>query len=250
MKKRKILNKKIITKAEKKLISAIILIGDKNICDEFKTIIDKTDIKILDFKKSTPKSVRSYDLICAFEFTNTNLESKKKNLGAIDRLIPKSIPIISSSISVTISTQSNWIKNSEKLIGVSAFPTLISNRLIEIAPGVKTNKKILESVREIFAKLGKETVVVQDRIGMVMPRILAQIINEAFFAIQQNIALPKDIDLAMKLGANYATGPIEWGEKIGFEQIEIVLKSMFEETREERYKISPLLIQFVEMRKN
>ena len=76
---------------------------------------------------------------------------------------------------------------------------------------------------------------------MVLPRILCQIINEAMSAAKQDVALPKDTDTAMRLGMNYPSGPIEWGEKIGFNLVYAVLNALHNDLGEERCRICPLL---------
>ena len=78
---------------------------------------------------------------------------------------------------------------------------------------------------------------------MVFPRIVCQIINEAAFALQEEIASPQDIDLAMKLGANYPLGPIEWADRIGMQQVYAVLSALHRDLGADRYRISPLLRQ-------
>ena len=82
---------------------------------------------------------------------------------------------------------------------------------------------------------------VQDRVGMVLPRILCQIINEAAFALQEEVASPQDIDTAMKLGTNHPFGPIEWADRIGVGQVNAVLTALQNDLQEDRYRISPLL---------
>ena len=54
-------------------------------------------------------------------------------------------------------------------------------------------------------------------------------------------ASEEDIDLAMKLGTNYPYGPFEWARKIGIKHIYEILEALYEDTKDERYKISPLL---------
>lgn len=44
--------------------------------------------------------------------------------------------------------------------------------------------------------------------GFVFPRTIAQIVNEAFFALEDGIATKEDIDRAMKFGVNYPKGPL------------------------------------------
>ncbi|HEX5594177.1 MAG TPA: 3-hydroxyacyl-CoA dehydrogenase NAD-binding domain-containing protein [Solirubrobacterales bacterium] len=49
----------------------------------------------------------------------------------------------------------------------------------------------------------------------ILTRLLAQIANEAAFALEEEIASPRDMDTAMKLGFNWPLGPLEFTELIG-----------------------------------
>ena len=69
------------------------------------------------------------------------------------------------------------------------------------------------------------------------------LINEASFALMENVAHPQDIDTAMKLGTNYPFGPIEWADKIGIPEVISVLEALYGDLKEERYRIAPLLRQ-------
>jgi 3-hydroxybutyryl-CoA dehydrogenase len=57
-------------------------------------------------------------------------------------------------------------------------------------------------------------------------RVISCIVNEAFLALSEGVATAKDIDRAMKLGANYPKGPFEWGEEIGARSIVETLDSL------------------------
>lgn len=70
------------------------------------------------------------------------------------------------------------------------------------------------------------------------PRIISMIINEAYFALGENLANPEDIDVAMKFGVNYPKGPFEWAEKIGHQNLHSVLSELYRVTMDTRYKIS------------
>lgn len=170
-------------------------------------------------------------------------ELKKKNLLFIDKAAGASAVILSSSITVTASEQASWIRRPSRLVGISTMPTLLSQKLIELAPTIHTDKAVMARVQEFFARLGKELAIVQDRIGMVMPRILCMLINEAFFALTEHIASPQDIDLAMKLGTNYPRGPIEWADQIGIHSVVTILEAIHDDLDEDRYRIAPLLKQ-------
>jgi 3-hydroxybutyryl-CoA dehydrogenase len=49
----------------------------------------------------------------------------------------------------------------------------------------------------------------------VLPRLFAQIANEAAFALEEEIASPADMETAMRLGLNWPLGPLGLAEKIG-----------------------------------
>ena len=70
------------------------------------------------------------------------------------------------------------------------------------------------------------------------PRTIAMIINEAYFALDEGLASPSAIDLAMKNGVNYPLGPIEWGEKIGLAHVCELLQELHEITEDSRYRVS------------
>ena len=52
------------------------------------------------------------------------------------------------------------------------------------------------------------------------------IINEAFFALEEKISSPTEIDMAMKLGTNYPEGPIAWAKQIGAKHIYQLLSEL------------------------
>ena len=70
------------------------------------------------------------------------------------------------------------------------------------------------------------------------PRSIAMIINEAYFALDEGLATPSAIDLAMKNGVNYPLGPIEWGDKIGLSHICDLLQELYDITEDPRYRVS------------
>lgn len=177
------------------------------------------------------------------ELTNTDSQLKRNNLEKLDKGLPATAPILSSSVTISATEQSSWIAQKHRLVGIGALPTFTEKPLVEVAPTVFSPAETIEVVERFFRSLGKEIELVQDRVGMVLPRILCQIINESIFAITDDVASPRDIDEAMKLGTNYPLGPIEWAEKIGIRQVSAVLTALQNDLREDRYRVSPLLKQ-------
>jgi 3-hydroxybutyryl-CoA dehydrogenase len=93
----------------------------------------------------------------------------------------------------------------------------------------------------VCAKLKTPYEIVADRVGLVTPRIISMIINEAYRSLEDGTATRADIDSAMKLGTNYPYGPFEWCELIGRKDVIQLLDAVYQDTQDERYRVCPLL---------
>lgn len=98
-----------------------------------------------------------------------------------------------------------------------------------------------EEVETLFKNAGIKMNRVKDEPGFVTARIIAMIINEGYFAIEDGVSSKAEIDTAMKLGTNYPHGPFEWAAKIGTDQIFMLLQKLHE--KDPRYAPSALLMQ-------
>lgn len=144
-----------------------------------------------------------------------------------------------NSVNISLAEQAAYTDGvSCFLFGFNGDPTFIERDLLEVSLYRTEEKPVLEKVMQ---SLGIEFQVVDDRVGMVTPRIIAMIINEAFYTVMEGTATKEDIDLGMKLGTNYPMGPFEWTDKWGMSNVYEVLEALYEDTKEERYKICPLL---------
>ena len=123
---------------------------------------------------------------------------------------------------------------SSEIYGFNGLPGFFNREILEIS---SVNKSEGGRLREF----GFDFVLVDDRVGLVTPRVITMIINEAYYTVQEGTASKKDIDLGMKLGTNYPMGPFEWAESIGIQEVYETLEAIYEDTRDERYKIAPLL---------
>jgi 3-hydroxybutyryl-CoA dehydrogenase len=69
-------------------------------------------------------------------------------------------------------------------------------------------------------------------------------------AAADGVASPGDIDIAMKLGANYPFGPIEWADNLTPEVVLAVMRGLQYEYGEDRYRPAPLLVRKVLAKQN
>jgi 3-hydroxybutyryl-CoA dehydrogenase len=141
---------------------------------------------------------------------------------------------------ISLSELSNLSNHQIKatLFGFNGLPTFLNRDIIEVSV---LHAYDVPKMVELCSKLGTDFLQVDDRVGLVTPRIICMIINEAYFTVQEGTATREDIDMAMKLGTNYPYGPFEWCQRIGVNHVYELLEAVYEDTHDERYKICPLM---------
>ena len=123
------------------------------------------------------------------------------------------------------------------------MPPLDDVQLLEVTATPRTNRLALERLRELAAALGWHVELVADVPGLVLGRIVAQLINEAAFLLQEHNTAADDIDAGMTLGVNHPRGPFTWCSEMGTEHVLAVLDALSRELGEERYRAAAVLRQ-------
>ena len=126
-------------------------------------------------------------------------------------------------------------------VGFGLLPPLGS--LVELTRGPGTQAFAAEAAEVFFARLGLHAEWVGDAPGLVLGRIVCQLVNEAAFAVGEGVGSEEDVDVGMVLGLGHPRGPIAWGEAIGLGHAMAVLDGLWAERREERYRPAPLLVR-------
>lgn len=115
--------------------------------------------------------------------------------------------------------------------------------LIELTSTPLTSAETSRRSEEFVRTLGRHPEHVGDAPGLVLGRIVCQLINEAAFLIGEGNGTPQDVDAGMTLGVNHPHGPVDWSQTIGSEHVRSVLVALAEERSQERYRVAPLLAQ-------
>jgi 3-hydroxybutyryl-CoA dehydrogenase len=130
-------------------------------------------------------------------------------------------------------------------VGFHLLGPLEDARLVELTAGEYTAQDARDAAEAFFTGLGLQVEWVADAPGLVLGRIVCQLVNEAAFTLQKGIGSAEDIDTALRLGFNFPRGPLEWGDAIGLDHVLAVLDALHEELGEERYRAAPLLRRLV-----
>ncbi|HVL96993.1 MAG TPA: 3-hydroxyacyl-CoA dehydrogenase NAD-binding domain-containing protein [Solirubrobacteraceae bacterium] len=127
--------------------------------------------------------------------------------------------------------------------GFHALAPLAATHLVELTRQPTTSAAAAAAAERFFATLGRHVEWVGDAPGLVLGRIVAQLVNEACFAVGEGAGAPADVDAGMVLGLSHPRGPLEWGDAIGPAQVLATLEALHREYLEERYRPAPLLVR-------
>jgi 3-hydroxybutyryl-CoA dehydrogenase len=119
-------------------------------------------------------------------------------------------------------------------VGFFAFAPL--GALVELTRAPTSSPAAIAAAERFFASIGRHVEWVRDAPGLVLGRIVAQVINEACFALGEGVGSAGDIDAGMELGLNHPRGPLGWADLVGPAEVLAVLDGLHTEYREERYR--------------
>ncbi|KAF0153413.1 MAG: 3-hydroxyacyl-CoA dehydrogenase nad-binding protein [Ignavibacteria bacterium] len=134
---------------------------------------------------------------------------------------------------------------SNRFIGMHFMNPVPIMELVEIIKGYSTSEATLKLIVETVKNLSKKPVVVNDYPGFIANRILMPMINEAIFALYENVAAAEDIDQVMKLGMNHPMGPLALADFIGLDVCLNILEVLYNGFNDSKYRPCPLLKNMV-----
>jgi 3-hydroxybutyryl-CoA dehydrogenase len=131
-------------------------------------------------------------------------------------------------------------------VGFHILPPLQPAHLVELTRSDSSSPVAAARAERFFGALGKHVTWVGDAPGLVLGRIVCQVINESAFALGEGVGGAADIDTGMLLGLSHPHGPFEWADEIGLDHVLTVLQALSQEYREERYRPAPVLRRMVQ----
>ena len=182
------------------------------------------------------------DLI--IEAITENKDVKLALFNKLEGLIKKDSIFATNTSSISI-TELAIVSRPEKFIGMHFMNPVPIMQLVEIIRGYSTSDETYNVIKELSEKLGKTPVEVQDYPGFISNRILMPMINEAIYALYENVASAEDIDTVMKLGMAHPMGPLTLADFIGLDVCLAIMNVLYNGFNDSKYRPCPLLKKMV-----
>ncbi|MCB0340136.1 MAG: 3-hydroxybutyryl-CoA dehydrogenase, partial [Bdellovibrionales bacterium] len=181
----------------------------------------------------------------AIEAATENLEIKLKIFETLDSIVKPEAILASNTSSISITKIAGRTKRPEQVIGMHFMNPVPVMQLVEVIRGLQTNDSTFKDTLGVIEKMGKTPVSALDRPGFTVNRILAPMINEAVFLLQEGTKA-EDIDQGMVLGTNQPMGPLALADLVGLDTLHAILQVLHKELGEDKYRPCPLLTKYVE----
>ncbi|MGI9035404.1 MAG: 3-hydroxybutyryl-CoA dehydrogenase [Pyrinomonadaceae bacterium] len=180
------------------------------------------------------------------EAATENFDVKKQIFEKLDEITKPETILSSNTSSISITKIAAVTKRPDKVIGMHFFNPVPLMKLVEVIRGIATSDETYARVKDLSEKLGKTPVECNDSPGFISNRVLMPMINEAIFALYENVATKEAIDEIMKLGMNHPMGPLTLADFIGLDVCLAILNVLHEGLGDPKYRACPLLKKYVD----
>lgn len=158
---------------------------------------------------------------------------KKRVFKELDN-ITKNAVLASNTSTLSITEIASVCKKRNRVIGTHFFNPPVTLPLVEVIPGLETSEDTVSDVIDFISSLRNfrypmQPIRVKEVPGFLVNRILGAMWNEAFALYEEGVASMRDIDLAIKTGANWPMGPFELADLVGIDvlyHVEEAIKRM------------------------
>ena len=173
-------------------------------------------------------------------------EVKLKIFEQLDEACTPETILASNTSSISLTKIAAAVSNPERVIGMHFFNPVPVMKLVEVVRALQTNDETYDTIKALGEQLGKVSISVGDSPGFVLNRMLVPMINEAVLSLSEGLASAEEIDVAMRLGANHPMGPLALADLIGLDVCLYVMKTLYDEFGDSKYRPAPLLRKMVD----
>ncbi|MBI4420739.1 MAG: 3-hydroxyacyl-CoA dehydrogenase family protein [Gemmatimonadetes bacterium] len=159
--------------------------------------------------------VQGADLV--IEAVVEDLNVKRQLFRTLDALLPPEAIIATNTSSLSVAAIAEATLHPERVVGMHFFNPVHLMKLVEIVSHDRIGTDVVERVREVAGRMGKEPILVRDSPGFASSRLGVALGLEAMRLLEAGVASAEDIDKAMELGYGHPMGPLKVSDLVGLD---------------------------------
>ena len=169
---------------------------------------------------------------------------KADALARVEAVLTDRAALASNTSSISIDALAANLARPARFLGLHFFNPVPASALVEIVLGDATDPRLANDARAWVEAIGKAPVTVHDAPGFASSRLGVAIGLEAIRMVEEGVASPGDIDLAMELGYKHPTGPLRTTDIVGLD-VRLGIAEQLHRELGERFRPPELLRQMV-----
>jgi 3-hydroxybutyryl-CoA dehydrogenase len=173
------------------------------------------------------------------------LDVKQRIFRSADEVTAPHVILASNTSSISVTKLAATTRRPDKVIGMHFMNPVPLMKLVEIVKALQTSDETLQKTRSLAEAMGKTCITAKDSPGFLVNRILVPLLNEACFALQEELGTPEDIDTGAKLGLNHPMGPLALADLVGLDTVLYIAEILHKELGDDKYRPAPLLRNYV-----
>ena len=175
-----------------------------------------------------------------------DVSAKRDLFRTIDTLVAPDVILASNTSAIAINTIASATSRQPCVLGMHFMNPVPLMPLVELIRGQATSVETVHLSIELIRIIGKTPVEAADRPGFIANRVLMPMINEAIYALMEEVGSAEAIDTVMKVGMNHPMGPLALADLIGLDVCLDIMRVLHEGFGNDKYQPCPLLCQMVE----
>lgn len=181
------------------------------------------------------KALKNCDLM--IEAVPEIMDLKKKVYAEVDAVANKNTIYASNTSTLPITEIANITSRPERFIGIHFFNPPQLMKLVEVIPGQKTTKEIVDLTMNFVKSVSKEPVLCKkDVVGFIVNRIFIPLVHEAVWTMDRTKASMIEIDSAVKFTLHFPMGIFELADFTG---LDVIHKATIEMYSRDKKVINP-----------
>ena len=203
------------------------------------------DIETMAQMFSTTELADLADCDLIIEAVFEDIKVKHDIFSQLDKVCPSHTIFASNTSTIAITEIAGGSGRDDRFVGMHFCLPAQLMKLVEMSAGMKTSAESFDRAWQLCLALGQQPVRTQDTPGFILNYFLIPWHNDVINMVDQGVATPADIDLAVKTALGYPLGPLELLDMVGMDTQRLLCEAMDGLTHEPRAACPPLVKRMI-----